>query len=57
MTIHVEAPTIDPDQAVKYAKILVRMASQTNDIDVVRKLLGEMKRTVDKATPKRPRGS
>jgi hypothetical protein len=57
MTIHVEGPTIDPEQAVKYAKILVRMASQTNDIDVVRKLLNEMKRTVDKATPKRPRGN
>ena len=57
MTMHVEGPTIDPEQAAKYARILVRMASQTNDIDVVRKLLGEMKRTVDKATPKRPRGS
>ena len=57
MIIHVEEPTIDPQQAVKYAKILVRMASQTNDVDVVRKLFGEMKRTVDKATPKIPRGS
>lgn len=57
MTLHVEEPTIDPEQAAKYARILVRMASQTNDIDAVLKLFGEMKRTVDKATPKKPRGN
>lgn len=57
MTIRVEGPTIDPEQAAKYAKILVRMASQTNDIDVVLKLFGEMKRIVDKATPKKLRGN
>lgn len=34
--------------ALKHIQTLIRMASESNDTDVVRKLLGEMQRIIDK---------
>lgn len=48
-------PPLDPKEALRHLKTMIRMASETDDFDLVRKLLGEMQRVVDKALPRRRR--
>lgn len=42
---------LDPVETLKHIKTLIRVASASDDIDLVRKLLGEMQRIIDKALP------
>lgn len=48
-------PPLDPKEALTHLKTMIRMASETDDFDLVRKLLGEMRRVVDKPLPRRRR--
>lgn len=55
MGIKAAVDPLDPKEALKHIKTMIRMASETDDFDLVRKLLGEMQRVVDKALPRRRR--
>lgn len=39
----------DHSEALRHIRTLVRMASETDDVDMIRKLLSEMRRIVDRA--------
>lgn len=48
-----DQPSIDQKEALTHIRTLIRVASDSYDIEVVHKLLNEMKALVDKALPGR----
>jgi hypothetical protein len=47
-----DQPPLDPKETLVYIKTLIRLASGRHDINVLRKLLKEMRALTDKALPK-----
>lgn len=47
-----DQPSLDPKEALLHIRTLIRLASDSYDIDTVHKLLKEMRILTDKALPK-----
>lgn len=50
-----DQPPLDPKETLVYIKTLIRLASGRHDINVLRKLLKEMRALTDKVLPKVPK--
>lgn len=46
-------PDLDPIEALRHVKALVRVASDSDDLEAVQKVLAEVMKVIDKALPKR----
>jgi len=47
------AESLDPIEALRHIKTLVRVASDSDDLEAVQKVLAEVINVIDKALPKR----
>lgn len=50
-------PPLDPKEALTHIRTLIGVASQSDDVEIVQKLLVEMLNVVDKALPRKKRAS
>lgn len=48
-------PPLDPKEALRHIKTLAKVASDSDDLEAVQKVLKEILAAVDKALPKKPR--
>lgn len=48
-------PPLDPKEALKHIRTLARVASESDDLEAVQKVLKEILKAVDKALPRRRR--
>lgn len=48
-------PPLDPKEALQHIRTLARVASESDELEAVRKILKEILNAVDKALPRRRR--